>query len=67
MTACKYGDPTCPCQDGQICHYEGVRPMRPPEAWICGMQYAAELCHQRPLMFGEELARVLRHKIPERK
>jgi len=22
MTACKYGDPTCPCQDGGACHYE---------------------------------------------
>lgn len=19
---CKYGDPTCPCQDGDKCHYE---------------------------------------------
>ena len=24
---CKYGDPTCPCQDGDLCHYEGDRPM----------------------------------------
>lgn len=38
--------------------------MEPPKGWIAGMQYAAEICHQRPLMFGEELARVLRHKIP---
>ena len=21
---CKYGDPYCPCQDGDQCHYEGV-------------------------------------------
>ena len=20
--ACKYGDPSCPCQDGDHCHYE---------------------------------------------
>jgi hypothetical protein len=20
---CPYGDPTCPCQDGDMCHYEG--------------------------------------------
>lgn len=20
---CKYGDPACPCQDGDTCHYEG--------------------------------------------
>jgi len=22
MTDCKYGDPTCPCQDGDMCHYK---------------------------------------------
>ena len=22
MTICKYGDPVCPCQDGDPCHYE---------------------------------------------
>lgn len=21
MTACAFGDPTCPCQDGDACHY----------------------------------------------
>lgn len=21
MTVCIYGDPTCPCQDGDVCHY----------------------------------------------
>lgn len=34
MTApeCFYGDPTCPCQDGDPCHYEGDDPMNvPPE------------------------------------
>lgn len=24
---CFYGDPTCPCQDGDACHYEGADPM----------------------------------------
>lgn len=24
---CKYGDPLCPCQDGDACHYEGENPM----------------------------------------
>lgn len=28
--ACKYGDPYCPCQDGDPCHYEGDNPMTPP-------------------------------------
>lgn len=23
MPKCKYGDPFCPCQDGDQCHYEG--------------------------------------------
>lgn len=28
---CRYGDPSCPCQDGDICHYEGENPMTPPD------------------------------------
>src|SRR5205807_8097967 len=30
MNTCKYGDPFCPCQDGDTCHYEGENPMKPP-------------------------------------
>jgi hypothetical protein len=30
MTACVYGDPFCPCQDGDSCHY---RPVGESEAW----------------------------------
>ena len=30
MSDCKYGDPACPCQDGDTCHYEGENPMTPP-------------------------------------
>ena len=30
MSDCKYGDPGCPCQDGDTCHYEGENPMNPP-------------------------------------
>ena len=26
-TTCPFGDPTCPCPDGLMCHYEG------PDAW----------------------------------
>jgi hypothetical protein len=29
---CKYGDKSCPCQDGDTCHYEGKNPMKPPKA-----------------------------------
>ena len=29
MASCKYGDPFCPCQDGDMCHYEGPNPMKP--------------------------------------
>jgi hypothetical protein len=25
--ACPHGDETCPCQDNDICHYEGPDPM----------------------------------------
>jgi hypothetical protein len=31
---CKYLDKTCPCQDGDLCHYEGENPMRPPQVWF---------------------------------
>lgn len=27
---CKYGDTCCPCQDGDICHYEGDNPFPAP-------------------------------------
>lgn len=27
---CPYGDPLCPCPDGDPCHYEGENPMVPP-------------------------------------
>ena len=27
MAACKYGDPLCPCQDGDMCHYGGRYPI----------------------------------------
>jgi hypothetical protein len=26
-TLCEYGDLTCPCQDGDACHYKGKNPM----------------------------------------
>lgn len=27
---CPHGDPTCPCPDGDLCHYEGMVPMECP-------------------------------------
>ena len=36
MMRCKYGDPTCPCQDGDMCHYEGPNPMQPRYCADCG-------------------------------
>jgi len=30
LIPCKYGDPTCPCQDGGMCNYEGQNPMPVP-------------------------------------
>lgn len=29
-TPCKHGDPSCPCQDGDSCHYEGANPWPEP-------------------------------------
>ncbi len=31
MAECKYGDPYCPCQDGDPCHYEGEDAMEAPK------------------------------------
>lgn len=28
---CDFGDPTCPCQDGLMCHYKGDNPWPPPK------------------------------------
>lgn len=43
---CKYGDALCPCQDGDMCHYEGVNPMRAVEfvrCDICGDVHEGEV------------------------
>jgi len=38
MPECKYGDPFCPCQDGDMCHYEGPNPWSPPKVCPkCGL------------------------------
>lgn len=34
MSVCNYGDPACPCQDGDACHYEGENAMPPPTAFV---------------------------------
>jgi hypothetical protein len=31
---CKYGDPTCPCPDGDLCHYEGSKPWSVPPEYV---------------------------------
>lgn len=31
---CKYGDPACPCNDGDQCNYEGENPMVPPDGMV---------------------------------
>jgi len=35
-TKCKYGDKLCPCQDGDMCHYEGPNAMTPPTPGLTG-------------------------------
>ena len=48
MTTCKYGDPTCPCQDGDPCHYEphGDTPAMnvPPEYVLQAVATKVEIC-----------------------
>jgi len=37
MSQCKYGDPYCPCQDGDACHYEpsqGTPAMAVPPEYV---------------------------------
>lgn len=36
VDACVHGDPYCPCQDGDTCHYEGDDPMRCPTTDVIG-------------------------------
>lgn len=33
---CPHGDLTCPCQDGDLCHYEGDDPMMCPWSGLTG-------------------------------
>lgn len=42
---CPHGDPTCPCPDGLLCHYEDPDPMRCPTTRLvggCGCRARAE-------------------------
>jgi hypothetical protein len=39
MAKCKYGDPTCPCQDGDLCHYEGKDAWPIPKCPKCGVSF----------------------------
>lgn len=34
---CPHGDATCPCQDGDVCHYGGPDPMRCPRTDLIGL------------------------------
>lgn len=44
---CKYGDPLCPCQDGDMCHYEGPNRMNvPPEYFMAALRTHAETVAQ---------------------
>lgn len=49
---CKYGDPACPCQDGDLRHYEGPNPMTPPLQW-----YALRLRSNREFQVRDLLTR----------
>jgi len=36
LTVCPHGDETCPCQDGDVCHYEGEQPFACPTTRAVG-------------------------------
>lgn len=72
---CPYGDPTCPCQDGDPCHYEdlpGSPAMTPPEP--CATCEAASRhphirCEDHPFSgrvcsCGSEAVRVMYGTVP---
>ena len=51
---CPFGDPLCPCQDGDACHYTGEQPMPLPKAY---RQFKATLLYM--LKQDVEVARVI--------
>jgi len=40
---CRGNDPFCPCQDGDLCHYEGENPMAVPESPMPNSENSTEL------------------------
>lgn len=56
MTNCKYGDPICPCQDGDACHYEGADPMNVPPEYVRRAVEQARMCAAKP--FSHPMQRV---------
>lgn len=61
---CKYGDPHCPCQDGDLCHYEGPNPMSPESAAMERARYAWEdidEAHRRPDTERDNYGRAVGH------
>ena len=64
MTPCKYGDPLCPCPDGDPCHYEGNNPMTTSQEWAERLSgYAPEEFMPRtPTPTLDKLHRAMVHK-----
>ena len=54
MAKCKYGDPTCPCQDGDLCHYEGKNAWKPPDAFMQVQMQAISLATKAGQTIGED-------------
>lgn len=42
MVRCPHGDPTCPCSDGDACHYEQVGDSPPSRGPLAGPMPADE-------------------------
>lgn len=68
--ACKYGDPSCPCQDSDHCHYEPHRATNtpannvPPEfvlrAVAAEREACAELAWKHRYAIGAYIAKAIR-------
>lgn len=60
---CPYGDSTCPCPDGDMCHYEGPDPMSPPSGYTQAVDEPVDRVlgrHRREVPKSSKLARLRR-------
>ncbi len=59
MTLCEFGDVTCPCQDGDACHYTGDAPLELPTRYRQVVNFIRESCPHVAHLSAHEIARAL--------